>query len=950
MPATDLFAPLRDRAATHPEGIALLASGMRAATAADLVRILDAAVEDLVTCGVLPSARVATVLPNAPTTATALLALIQTASAMPLNPALAARELRAILSEGAATHLATDPLRFLEAAEIGASLGLAVLSVDSRDRAMTGSVGFSIHSPGRNHMTAGGPVGADRPALILHTSGSTGRPKRVPLSAANLSASAHNLAASLELSPEDRCLSMMPMFHIGALTDLLLGPLYAGGSVAFAPSISAAGFFRGLEEFAPTWFQAVPTVLGDILKHAASREDLAAARRLRFIRAVSQPLPAGLQASLDEAFGVDIVPIFGMTETAGLVASMPLRGPRPSGSVGRPFGNRVMISDKFGNPVPAGTHGEVLVAGPTVMSGYEGSDERGEVFRGEWLRTGDEGYLDADGFLFLTGRLKDVINRGGEKISPLEIDLVMADHPAVLEAAAFAIPHPSLGEDVALAVVATEAGAASEHQLLAFLRERLAEHKVPRSITFLAALPRVPSGKLDRRALPEATRLGAPQAGSRTQPSTPLERSVAAMWSRVLMLDDLALEDDFFEKGGDSLSATTLAMMMEERFGEALPVNRLFEAPTLGGMAAVLSGHLARQDTASTLSREIHGALRNATAAWQGQRKEGSLILGRNTLGSRRPFFWVCQSRWQFELLSQTFDPDRPIYILSSLSNTGLKSDDNTRALASHYAEEIQSLAGDEPVLLGGFCQGGVVAFGIAKALRARGREVALLCLQDRFIPEPYEGRVALFTGKRGWHCLYDLADRPERGWAKYYSGPVAIHHAEADHDDLHKMPYVAEFARRLDQELRLAEADLPSRREIALPPTRRLDPRSYESVMRVRVPRFMRQDSVHTLHVKVTNVSPVTWERTERSGIMLAARWHAADPVHVYSLDARRPLLSDIPAGRSQKFLLDIRVPMRGTPLQLQIDLVDDGLHWFREKGPSGISRPVYPLPPRWP
>ena len=942
VPQDDLLAPLRRTAEAFADRPALRAHGAADLSHAALLDLVTEVMDELSACGIGKGSRVALLLPTAPQTAVAILALAALGTAVPLNPAYAAEELARILADARIGDLIIAEIdEGGVGARIAERLGLGLIAMTPQGGAATGM--FSIRRLRQRSVDLA--PGDPSTALVLHTSGSTGMPKRVPLTIGNLLASAQNIARSLDLGPADTCLAMMPMFHIGALVDLLLAPLSTGGAVAFASSISTRAFFEGLEHFSPTWSQAVPTVLRDQMAHETGPSGAERMKRLRFIRAVSQPLPAPLQQDFEARFDVPLIPMYGMTETAGLISSMPLDRPRP-GSVGVAHGVQLAIGDAFGNALGTGQRGEVLIAGPAVMAGYEDdATPRSETFRGAWLRSGDEGYLDADGHLFLTGRIKDAINRGGEKISPLEIDLLLAAHPGIREAAVFPVPHPTLGEEVAVAIVANGA-APDRSEIAAFLAGKLADYKMPRSVLVLDRLPRVPSGKLDRRALPALAASGA-RSGARTPPDTALARTLAVLWRRTLGVDDIAMEDDFFELGGDSLNATTLALKLEAQFGRSLPIADLFEKPTLRAMSEALAEAIGAANTGAELDPRIRAAVEAATAAWRGQRRDGSLIVGRNTLGQLRPFHWVCQSVWQFEALSEHLDPDRPFYILRSLSATPVKSDETTRSLAAHYAADIRRLQPQGPYLVGGFCQGGVVAFEIARLLRAAGEEVGLLCLQDRFIDEPYDGAVAMFCGKRGWFSPYDLNDDPRRAWAKRYGGPLSIHLSEADHDELHKPPFVQTFAAQLEAAFAAAEAGIEAEPLIGRIETRPLDRRSYRARVRAKVPVFMRQGSTCMIDVTVTNRSPVDWGPTATSGIILGARWRTLDPLHGYALDGRVPLETGIAAGAAAQFRLPLRVPMRGLPMCLDIDLVDDGLYWFGGVGRSGLRRLVIPLPP---
>jgi acyl-CoA synthetase (AMP-forming)/AMP-acid ligase II len=345
-------------------------------------------------------------------------------------------------------------------------------------------------------------------ALVLHTSGTTSRPKLVPLTHRNVCASAHHIAATLELSPMDRCLNVMPLFHIHGLMAAVLASLEAGGSVFCTPGFSALKFFSWLQEADPTWYTAVPTMHQAILARAERNPRILAAARLRFVRSSSSSLPPRVMAELEKTFRAPVIEAYGMTEAAHQMASNPLPPrPRKPGTVGVAAGPEVAVMDEEGRILPAGSPGEVVIRGPNVTPGYQANPGANATsFTHGWFRTGDQGVLDPDGYLTITGRLKEIINRGGEKISPREVDEVLLDHPAVQQAVAFAVPHPTLGEEVAAAVVLRDGARATEEELRAFASGRLAPFKVPRTLLFLEEIPKGPTGKLQRIGL--AAKLG----------------------------------------------------------------------------------------------------------------------------------------------------------------------------------------------------------------------------------------------------------------------------------------------------------------------------------------------------------------------------------------------------------------------------------------------------------
>jgi acyl-CoA synthetase (AMP-forming)/AMP-acid ligase II len=287
---------------------------------------------------------------------------------------------------------------------------------------------------------------------VLHTSGTTSRPKQVPLTNANLCHSACNIRRALELTANDRCLNVMPLFHIHGLAAAVLASLASGASIVCTPGFYAPRFFEWVAEFQPTWYTAVPTMHQAILARAGGETRPSS---LRFIRSCSAALPPQVMAELERFFSVPVIESYGMTEAAHQMASNPLPPEkRKPGSVGRAAGPEVAIMDDAGRLATAGETGEIVIRGPNVMAGYAGNPAANEsAFRGGWFRTGDQGRLDEEGYLYISGRTKEIINRGGEKISPREIDEALLEHPAVKESAVVASPDETRGEIVKAFVI-----------------------------------------------------------------------------------------------------------------------------------------------------------------------------------------------------------------------------------------------------------------------------------------------------------------------------------------------------------------------------------------------------------------------------------------------------------------------------------------------------------------
>jgi acyl-CoA synthetase (AMP-forming)/AMP-acid ligase II len=445
--------------------------------------------------------RIAIVLPNGPEMALTFLAVTSCATAAPLNPAYREDEFRFYMDDLHAKVLITLP-GDATAAHAAAGDNVARLEV----RGTGADMSFAL---------AGRAIEADTPAfaepedvaLVLHTSGTTARPKIVPLRQRNLAVSAANIRNALTLTPADRCLNVMPLFHIHGLMAALLASLSAGASVICSPGFDAFRFFTWFDETKPTWYTAVPTMHQLVLSRAERYEGNLNGR-LRFMRSSSAPMPPVVMERLEAVFGAPLIEAYGMTEASHQMATNPLPpGQRRPGSVGRSAGIALGILDAEGALLPAGQRGEVAIKGDSVMSGYENNPEANAgAFTFGWFRTGDEGYLDEDRYLYLTGRLKELINRGGEKVSPREVDEVLLQHPAVAQAVAFAIPHERLGEEVGAAVVLADGASAGERDLREYAAQRLADFKVPRRIVIVAEVPKGPTGKVQRIGL--AQKLG----------------------------------------------------------------------------------------------------------------------------------------------------------------------------------------------------------------------------------------------------------------------------------------------------------------------------------------------------------------------------------------------------------------------------------------------------------
>ncbi|CAN0103712.1 unnamed protein product [Discosporangium mesarthrocarpum] len=494
---------LNDLIATGADdAVALAAPDRQPLTFAGLRTLVADTVTALNALGVGRNDRVAIVLPNGPEMAAAFIAVGAGATTAPLNPSYRGEEFRFYLEDLNARALLVEAGSESPAIEVARDLGVPVYEIAVPDGAPAGV--FTLPA-GDATATSPGLAQPDDTALVLHTSGTTSRPKIVPLSQTNICASAHHIGESLALQPADRCMNIMPLFHIHGLIAAVLSSIAAGASVYCTPGFNALRVFGWFEDAEPSWYTAVPTMHQAILSRAGRNAETIARMKLRLIRSSSSSLPPQVMAEAEKVFGCPVIEAYGMTEAAHQMASNPLPPKaRKPGAVGLAAGPEVAIMDDDGKLLPSGEIGEVVIRGPNVTSGYESNPKaNAEAFTEGWFRTGDQGVIDEEGYLALTGRLKEIINRGGEKISPREVDEVLLDHPAIGQAVTFALPHDKLGEEVAVAIVLKEGAEATEGEVREFAAGRLADFKVPRKVVFLDEIPKGATGKLQRIGLHE---------------------------------------------------------------------------------------------------------------------------------------------------------------------------------------------------------------------------------------------------------------------------------------------------------------------------------------------------------------------------------------------------------------------------------------------------------------
>ena len=475
-----------DRAVAIPDGPAV-----RYAEFGDEI---ERAAELLAGAGVQAGRAVSIALPNGLDFLIAFLAVARAgAIAAPLNPAYTADEF-GFYMEDAEAQLAILPPGEHAARDAAARLGVPTIEAALDD------AGKIVLTRGGDTLTTrrdAPPPSTDDIALFLHTSGTTSRPKGVPLTHGNLAASIANIKRTYALTPDDVAMVVMPLFHVHGLIGVSLSTLNSGGSLVVPPRFSASRFWADRQAAAATWYSAVPTIHQILL--ARADDDDAPHSSFRFIRSCSSALAPTVFEQLEARFGAPVLEAYGMTEASHQMSSNLLPpGARMPGTVGKGTGVEIGIMDDAGNLVDTGERAEVVIKGDNVTQGYHNNPQaNAEAFTNGWFRTGDQGLLDANGTLTLTGRIKELINRGGEKISPLEVDAALLQHPAVAEAVCFGVPDAKYGEAVQAAVVCS--GSADEAAIRAYCGERLAGFKVPDRVYIVDTLPRNATGKIQRR-------------------------------------------------------------------------------------------------------------------------------------------------------------------------------------------------------------------------------------------------------------------------------------------------------------------------------------------------------------------------------------------------------------------------------------------------------------------
>ena len=689
-------------AATNGQGAALVAGDSSVVTFSQLHAVVSAFAAVLASAGVERKDRVGVLVPAGPAAGQLAMAVASNACLVPINPALTSSEIEELarvscLKAVVIPRWLNTPARPAIAEQVR-TIFEATLEADGLVSLVIASAAPAAPVPVR-------PAGQADVAVLLRSSGTTGAPKLIPVTHGNLLSMADRLASDrwFRLGEQDRAACIPPLYYAAGLKTCLFVPLIRGGSVCFPPEGKTFDVAEWLHVLKPTYLSVAPGLLNGLVDRARASTRPVDAASLRFIMCGSAYLSEESRLAAEEIFRVPVLEFYGLSE-AGVMAANPVPpGRAKPGTVGLPAPNEVLIVDARRAPVAPGAVGHIAVSGPTVMPGYVTTDRStANEMKDGWLLTGDLGRVDEDGYLTIVGRVKEVINRGGEKVFPYEIEKALLMHPAVLEAAAFGVPHPRLGESVAAAAVLRQGSTVTPQELRRFLVQHLAVFKLPRQIHLVPSLPRGNTGKLMRRALTE-TFAAAPR-GDIVDPECLIELEIRDIWARLLATDEIGLDEDFFERGGDSLLATEMLVELERLVGRPYPQHEL---------------------TTFTI-RHIAEVLKTSLPA---ERK----LLTQLKSGERLPLFfchgdYLTRGLYAYKL-AELLPDDQPVFLLPCHVDGSAGS--SIEEVARTYAKEVQRVAPQSPVVIGGYCNGGLVAWHLAHLLRQEGVQVAELLLVE---------------------------------------------------------------------------------------------------------------------------------------------------------------------------------------------------------------------------
>ncbi len=696
---------LARRAASDPHSPALVCSGLDPLSFEDLERQVRRLGEQLRQAGLDAGSRIAIALPRGPEAALLSVAVCCLGTVLPINPTLAPNELAEELRQVRPDALILPGWDALPAwAEVpGLAFGLFQVS---RAASSLLEVGLTQRTPVPLRATGGGKATARSVCAIFRTSGTTGAAKRVPVTHENLIEMARKMERWLQLGPRDRSACVMPIYYNAGFKATLVVPLLIGCSVALPGSAGPQDFPRWVTDLKPTWLTAAPTFLQAVLDALQELPDGEPRHGLRFILSTASYLPEALRTALQARAGVPVLEFYGLCESGMMTGPrLPPDVAKP-GTVGRVPASELEIRDEDGKRLAPGRIGHIWLTGPSLMPGYlQAIDAVPSGLVDGWLNTGDLGKVDTDGDLTVVGRTKEIINRGGEKVSPYDIEKELLRHSAVREAAAFGVPHPRLGESVAAAVVLHDGVSATSSDLLAFLYDRLAPFQMPRQIRILGALPRGNTGKISRPKLAEAFSI---QESAGPAPDEPLQVQIAEIWQRLLKRDDIGIDEDFLDAGGDSLQATQMLLELEAQTHQTIDPSQVKAELTIRNLAEALVAPVAASGRLLTKARD----------------------------GVGRPLFiWHGDyDGWGYYAvrLAERLEHRGPVYLLHPNYDRA-RDQETIESMAARYVPELLAVQPDGAFKLVGYCHGGLAAWEVAHQLEVAGRQAESLLIIDTF-------------------------------------------------------------------------------------------------------------------------------------------------------------------------------------------------------------------------
>jgi acyl-CoA synthetase (AMP-forming)/AMP-acid ligase II/acyl carrier protein len=795
MPHNDVLSLLRSQARSRPSAIALLDESGKETSYEELYKEVEhLALQIIKLCPFDNPYRIGMVMDNGKEMSVALLSVACIGAVLPFDPRLTQVEYESYYSQSEITHLLVDST---DSAAIVAAEQLGIPVIDtpklvSQYPSITGSL--SLPDP-------------ESVAMVLLTSGSTGRPKRVPLTHKNVCVSAYNVASSIALTPEDICLSMWELFHVGGLVDLLLAPLHSGGKIIVTSGFDASAFFTLVYEHHPTWVQVVPTTLHEVVQVRKKQGD--GIHNLRFIRSVAAALTVSLKNEAESLFNVPVIQTYGMTEASPLIAStlLPPAVNKP-GSVGVICGGEVSIlglNEKSKRRMEP--EGELIIRGENVFSGYEGvsAEEHEATFIDGWYRTGDIGHIEEDGTIYLIGRLKEVINRGGEKVNMHEVDEALLSHPAVKEAACFAVKHPTLGEDVVAAVI-LKPDAEEGVDFRVHVAKLLAAHKVPREVLIHERFPRTRIGKIDRNAL-GALYSDSSDNATRVEHGDELQQEIAVIWKTEIGVEEVNLDDDFLKLGGDSLSAVRMILEVEKEYKVVLPDDVLGNLTSIRSLAAIvsesISAHLQDPMANETISAPEYRKI--AVVMGMGEIptiEQTSLINGVHLDGKQKPLVWFFNSpATEMLQMSQYLDADIPLYGCYSGGRIIDGNEDKLWRMAQVYASELEKVFPDGEIHIGGNCRGGRLALKVIQILLKKGYPVLSLSVLELGNKELYNLDLPILCmfGSASKNMAYKGLDWGRTGWKNPFKQPAYLVWTKGTHGGFFREDTICSITSKLE-------------------------------------------------------------------------------------------------------------------------------------------------------